>query len=261
MPPAVPFTRPLYPPSHAKGPVDDGVDVVAIKRAISRAGWWPWQAFDDTYSEAFAMDGVAGFQESVKISATGNYGSATHAELVAAHRKGSVTEWAFDEVSIRLMQQAASGPPPGLVPPLGPVCEGGLPVTSQDCTHRTSGLDLYPAFDDCFGAGRMVLAPEPLVVTRTSTSRPGQSVYADGGSGIRWYVCHLSAVPAVGARFAKGQPIGLTIPTTEGGGPHAHIGCNVEKIWGAGRQLLHHTNYTHGAPKIGVQLAAAGRIL
>ena len=29
-------------------------DVVAYKRTVSRAGRWPWQPFDDSYSNAFA---------------------------------------------------------------------------------------------------------------------------------------------------------------------------------------------------------------
>lgn len=256
MTPTVPFPRPLYPPSHSKGPVADGVDVVGVKRAISRAGCWTWQAFDDSYSQRFADDGVAAFQEAKGISATGNYGEATHEALVATRRIGSATEWAFDPVSIRLMEEAVGGPPPPRLPPLGPVCVGGRPVVDQDCTHATSGLRLYPAFDDAFGEGRAVIAPEPLTVTRTGTSRPGQACYADGLSGIGWWFGHLADAPAVGRSFRKGELMGETSANLIGGGPHVHVGVNVERLWGFGRQLLHHTNYTHGAPLIGRQLAA-----
>lgn len=258
MAPSVPFPRPLYPPSHQQGPVPDGVDVVGVKRAVSRAGFWPWQDFDDSYSEAFARDGVAAFQSKNGIAATGNYGKATHEKLVATKRKGSATEWAFDPVSIRLMQDAAMGPPAPQLPPLGAVCAGGKPVLDQDCTHATSSLPFYPAFDDAFGAGRGVIAPEPLVVTRTGTAKPGAAFYADGASGIRWWFGHLVSAPQVGKRFAKGDQVGVTAQNTVGGGPHVHVGVNVERIWGTGRQLIHRTNYTHGAPLIGRQLAAAG---
>lgn len=261
MPPDVPFPRPLYPPSADNGPVPDDIDVVAVKRAISRAGFWPWQAFDDTYSEGFADDGVAAFQYAKQISATGNYGQATHDALVATRRKGSATEWAFDPVSIRLMDEAAAGPPPPKVPALGAVCHGGVPVLSQDCTHATSGIPLYPAFDDAFGEGRAVIAPEPLVVTRVGSSRPGEAFYADGASGVRWWFGHLANAPDVGRRYAKGAPIGVTVRNTVGGGPHVHVGVNVERVWGAGRQLRHRTNYTHGAPLIGRQLGAVAHLL
>lgn len=260
MPPVVPFPRPLYPPSHDKGPVPDGVDVVAVKRAVSRAGFWPWQDFDDSYSEAFAQDGVADFQRTKGINPTGNYGQATHDQLVATRRKGSATEWAFDPVSIRLMEEADGGPPPPQVPALGAVVVLGRPVLFQDCTHATSGLPLYPAFDDAFGEGRGLIAPEPMVVTRVGTSRPGEAFFADGASGIRWWFGHLVNAPPVGQRFAKGGRFGVTAANEIGGGPHVHVGINVERLWGAGRQLIHHTNYTHGAPLIGRQLALAGRL-
>jgi len=235
MAPAVPFTRPLYPPSHDKGPVPDDVDVVAVKRAISRAGFWPWQDFDDTYSETFADNGVRPFQQTNGLSATGNYGEATHDKLRNTHLKGSATEWAFDQVSIRLMQDAVEGPPAPKVPALGAVCPGGKPVLNHDCTHATSGIRLYPAFDDAFGAGRTVIAPEPITITRTGSSRPGQACYADGASGVRYWFGHLRSAPPVGRKFAKGAKIGETVPTSVGGGPHVHVGVNVERLWCTGR--------------------------
>jgi hypothetical protein len=261
MPPTVPFPRPLYPPSHPKGPVGDDVDVVAVKRAISRAGFWPWQDFDDTYSEKFAKNGVAAFQRAKGINATGNYGQVTHEQLEATRRKGSASEWAFDPVSIRLMQEADGGPPPPQLPALGAVTPGGKPALAQDLTHATSGIPLYPAWDDAFGQGVSVIAPEPLVVTRESSSRPGDAFYADGASGCRWWFGHLLVAPQVGKRFAKGDQVGVTCPNTIGGGPHVHVGVNVEKLWGTGREMIHRTNYTHGAPLVGTQLALAGKRL
>ena len=35
-----PFKRPLYPPDHPDGPVQPGNDILAVKRAISRVGYW-----------------------------------------------------------------------------------------------------------------------------------------------------------------------------------------------------------------------------
>lgn len=99
--------RTLYPPS-SPSKSEAGVDVVAIKRAISRAGYWPWQEFDQVYSQLFAHDGVAGFQKAVHLRADAVYGPRTHEALKHAHavapHKG---EPAFDDVAAILMRQAA----------------------------------------------------------------------------------------------------------------------------------------------------------
>jgi hypothetical protein len=83
------FPRPLYPPDAAeygKTPSVDGLDVEAYKRVISRAGRWPWQPYDQAYSNAFAHgkaggnvadSGVAGVQRQLHIDATGWVGPAT----------------------------------------------------------------------------------------------------------------------------------------------------------------------------------------
>lgn len=255
MAPIVPFTRPLYPPSHPKGPVADDIDVVAIKRAVARAGFFPWNNFDDSYNENFAMNGVKPFQKAKGISASGNYGQATHDALRNTRRQGTNDEWAFDQLAIRLMQEAAKPdkPPLPIIPPLGPLSVGGKPVLQQACTHATDGIRLYPAFDDVFGGGRTVIAPEPITITRSSSSNPGDACYADGVSGIRYWFGHLASAPPVGAKFRKGQAIGRTYNYWKA---HCHCGVNVEKLWGAGRQLIHHDNYTFGAPTIGAQLLA-----
>lgn len=103
--PDVPFPRPLYPSSHSNGPVPNGNDILAVKRAISRAGYFPWASFDTVYSEKFAMEGVKKFQQANGLMATGNYGEPTHQKLCEVHRAGSFTEWAFDDMSIRMMEQ------------------------------------------------------------------------------------------------------------------------------------------------------------
>ena len=103
MAPVVPFPRPLFPPSHDKGPVTNGDDIVAVKRAISRAGYFKWQKFDDAYNETFAMEGVKEFQKHAGLIATGNYGQATHDALRSTRSKGKPDEWAFDKIAIDLM--------------------------------------------------------------------------------------------------------------------------------------------------------------
>ena len=99
----VPFERALYPPSTGKKS-KDGPDIVAVKRAISRLGYWEWREFDDSYSNAFAKGGVAEFQRHNGIAPTGNYGKTTHQKLIAARiPDGShAREYAFDQYSINL---------------------------------------------------------------------------------------------------------------------------------------------------------------
>lgn len=84
------FPRPLYPPDAAqqgKQPSSNGPDVEAYKRTVSRAGRWPWQAFDGAYSNAFAHGktggadpgdtGIAGVQRQQKLDPTGWVGEKT----------------------------------------------------------------------------------------------------------------------------------------------------------------------------------------
>jgi len=115
-PPEMPFKGALYPPDakeKGKTPSPDSPQVVAIKRGISRAGYWKWQSFDDSYSNAFAHGGssgpgVEGFQGAhVDLKGkppSGWYGSATHEALrtfvlPSGPNKG---QWAFDATAVNL---------------------------------------------------------------------------------------------------------------------------------------------------------------
>lgn len=140
------------------------------------------------------------------------------------------------------------------VPRLGSVWRGGKSILVHDCTHATDGIPLYPAFDDAFVAGREIVAPEALVVARDSSSRPGDAFHATGRSGVRYWFGHLVSAPSVGTKFRKGEAMGIVLDHNIGGGPHVHVGINIEDVVGAGRELKHRTNYTHGAPLIGQQL-------
>lgn len=63
-------------------------------------------------------------------------------------------------------------PPP--IPQLGPVLEDGLAMLLQAPTHNTDGVPGYPAYDTGFGqAGRWIIAPEELVITRQSNALGG----------------------------------------------------------------------------------------
>jgi hypothetical protein len=169
------------------------------------------------------------------------------------HWRGAMQR--LDELQEDLKPKAeqATAPATG-VPKLGPVWRGGKSILVQDLTHATGGLPLYPAFDDAFVAGKEVIAPEGLVVARDSSSHPGDAFHATGRSGVRYWFGHLVNAPAVGTKFRKGETMGTVLDHNVGGGPHVHVGINIEDVVAAGRELKHHTNYTHGAPLIGKQL-------
>jgi hypothetical protein len=83
------FPRNLYPPDaskQGKKPSADGPDIEAYKRTVSRAGRWPWQDFDQAFSNNFAHgkaggnvkdSGVAGVQRQGDIDDTGWIGEKT----------------------------------------------------------------------------------------------------------------------------------------------------------------------------------------
>src|SRR6516165_8805376 len=244
------FPRALYSPDAAaqgRQPSVDGPDVVAYKRTVSRAGRWPWQAFDDTFSNGFAHgraggnvgdSGVAGVQRQQGIEATGWVG-----EMAMDATAAGLVDQAYER-----FHAAAAGID------LGPMESGGKGVRAQDLTHATSGIPLYPAFDDVWYTDRDVLAPEALAVTRTGGASHGVAFYADGDSGLRWWFGHLNVAPAVGRRFARGAVIGTV--AYDARAPHVHVGINVERLWGSGKQMTHRSDYTHGAPLVGAQLDA-----
>jgi len=114
------FPRPLYGPDaseHGKMPSVDGGDVVALKRTVSRAGRWPWQTFDDTYSYGFSHgkgtsykdSGIAGIQKVQQIDATGWVGEKTFNTLrsiVIPVGLPHAGEMAMDATSVQLINEA-----------------------------------------------------------------------------------------------------------------------------------------------------------
>ena len=145
------------------------------------------------------------------------------------------------------------------IPDLGPVVRGGLSVLDHDLTHATGGLPGFPAFDDGFGAaGKAVLAPEKLTITRIGSAvrrdgKPnGRSIRATGASGIRYWFGHLEQPAAVNSVVRRGAKIGVISANHEE--PHVHVGMDASAL--VGHELVHHTNYTHGAPTVRVQFEA-----
>lgn len=104
--PTVPFMRTLYPPYTTKGPVPGGDDIIAVKRAISRAGYFPWRKYDNAYNKTFAIEGVKEFQKASGLAGGGIYGKATHDKLRNTRCKNKPDEWAFDAFSIKLIASA-----------------------------------------------------------------------------------------------------------------------------------------------------------
>lgn len=113
-----PLIRPLYPPDASKKgkqPSSDGDDVVAVKRAVSRGGHWPWDSFDDSYSNAFAHgksgnvsdNGLAGLQRQNNVDATGWMGEHTYNLIRSARIPDGLPhagEPLLDATAIRLLE-------------------------------------------------------------------------------------------------------------------------------------------------------------
>jgi CHAP domain len=125
------FPRPCYPPdaaAHGKTPSVDGPDIVAYKRTVSRAGRWPWQTFDEAFSNGFshgksgnvAETGVAGIQRQQHLDATGWIGEKTFNTLRSIRIPEGLPhagEPAMDAAAVNLIGDAwelfaGSEPPP-----------------------------------------------------------------------------------------------------------------------------------------------------
>lgn len=115
------FPRPLYPPDaskQGKQPSADGPDVEGYKRTVSRAGRWPWQAFDGAFSNGFAHgkaggnvgeSGVAGVQRQQKLDATGWVGEKTFNALRSIRIPEGLPhagEAAMDATAVDLINEA-----------------------------------------------------------------------------------------------------------------------------------------------------------
>lgn len=171
------------------------------------------------------------------------------------------THWARAMTSINKLKADLQPDPVPRLPAIGPVYNGGGSLLDYQLTHATSGIDFYPAFDTAFSEGMAIIAPEPLLVSRSSSSRPGLAFYAIGAWKLKYWFGHLDRTHESGKRFKKGELIGRVCRNSIGGGPHTHIGVNVEELIGRGKQLKYGKNgdgpnYTFGSPSIRKQLIA-----
>lgn len=254
----VPYTGPY---SLASGPHRSrGPTAKALKIAAKRMGQEPFAGkdnseFDEHYNESLekALDRMT----NAEWNGYGEKRWQAMRKLVVPKGLSGAGEYALNKPARDLILTDYAQMKQPAIPDLGPVFSGGKSVLDHDLTHATSGISLYPAFDDAFCAGTTILAPESLEVFRDSSSNPGDAFYAHGASLIDYWFGHLVTAPAVGAKFSKGAKIGVVLDHSVGGGPHTHVGVNVERLLGKGVQLEHHTNYTHGAPTIRTQLERA----
>jgi hypothetical protein len=172
-------------------------------------------------------------------------------EGYVTHPNGPHWQDAFSKLN-KLRSDLAVPP----VPQLGPVLEDGLAMLLQAPTHNTDGVPFYPAYDTGFGqAGRWIIAPEYITITKQSGAMGGDAVFARGRSKIEYWIGHLTPAPANGKTFAKGARIARI--ADQSGTDHVHWGLDVRPL--TGKSLKYGANgngpdYTWGSPTIGAQL-------
>lgn len=242
-----PYTGPYSREGNGK---HSGPTALALKRAMKRAdlGFEAVKFSEMDYEFNLRLEDALDNMD----AGSDGYGEGRWVKVRALKTKDGKA--ALDAVALKLINDEWQAMQPH-VPALGPVYRGGISILQHDLTHSTDGIPLYPAYDDAFVLGRQIIAPENIYVTRASSSVPGDAFYATGDSGIKYWFGHLYYAPSVGRRFKKGEVFGKVGPNHIGS-PHCHVGINVEQLWGRGTQLLHHTDYTHGAPLVGAQLKA-----
>jgi hypothetical protein len=140
------FPRPVYPPDAAaqgKTPSSPGPDIEAYKRTVSRAGRWPWQSFDQSFSNGFAHgtggnvgeSGLAGVQRQQKIEPdTGWIGEQTFNTLRSIKIPEGLPhagEMAMDATAQNLIEQAwtlyGGKPPPPQPQPVAALTRKAMP--------------------------------------------------------------------------------------------------------------------------------------
>lgn len=103
--PNVLYSGPYFGPSHEAGP-SRGPAMVSYKRALSRAGYFPWRSFNDRFNLELE-NAVKRFQEDKGLKPTGNIGDKVHEALERTHRHAvDKKQWAFDRVAIELQEDA-----------------------------------------------------------------------------------------------------------------------------------------------------------
>lgn len=105
--PDVTYFRPYYGPGSKKGQ-SEGTDVLAFKWVLIRAGYLKQigQMPDGIYNQR-TVNAVKELQRDAQITpVTGYTGKATFEALRLTHKKGSKTEWAWDEFRANMYNEA-----------------------------------------------------------------------------------------------------------------------------------------------------------
>ncbi len=242
--------RPLYGPSHPKGP-SEGRDVKDfVKRTLNRlpavipvgADFFPKPpgGFDEVYNKK-TEQAVEVFQRFTSIQPTGQFGQATLDEM-----------WTYADAYSKWVYRLWNAPAPGpKVPELGPCVLGGTAILNSRLTHETSGIPHYPAIDAGWVVGLDVLAVEDMTVTRASSANVGDACFTSGVSKIEYWYGHVVIAPPVGTVLRMGAKLGDII--VHPNGAHVHFGMDARPL--IGKDLLY--GYGPDVPTVGSQLRAA----
>lgn len=84
-------------------PGSKGRDVIAVKRALSRAGCMQWGPFTPMWGP-HAVRACKAFQRDHDLEQNGNYGEKTHAALLKAKRKDDENEFAWDAYGAKILR-------------------------------------------------------------------------------------------------------------------------------------------------------------
>jgi hypothetical protein len=229
-----------------------GNTALALKRAMSRLGFLPWEP--DKWDNVFNKKLEAALDEwdpGKNGYGTGRYDKIRAAVVKSGSHKG---EQALDGTCINQVQTEYASDQGKKCPDLGPLEKGGASLLDFALSHATSGIALHPATDTVWTKGTVIIAPEKLTIYKASSSSPGDACYAEGVSGIKYWFGHMVEAPPVGKVISKGGTIGK-VGAWSGYTPHLHCGVNVENLWGKGKELKHGSNYSvSGIPTIRKQL-------
>lgn len=206
-----------------------GRDVIAVKRALSRAGFIRWGKFTPVFGP-FAVRALKNYQRTIPVQPTGLYGRKTHEQLIQH----------FDLYARRLYERSSKTPAKpvpntDMPPPSG----AGLRLPQYfRATHQTAGLEGFPAIDMFAKPGTLVYPPEAGMVVKHSGRDPrsggspggsyGWSIYLRGDSGATYYMTHFgSRATMLYARVRRDQAIGTVCDSRVSGKPgtsHIHHG-------------------------------------
>jgi murein DD-endopeptidase MepM/ murein hydrolase activator NlpD len=247
-----PYTGPYSKDGNGK---HKGNTALALKRAMSRLGYLPWEPekWDNAFNQKLE-DALDRWDPGKNGYAEGRYDKIRSAVIPKNLPNGG--KQALDSTCINQVQTEYASMTAFKTPALGPLEKGGASLLDFALSHDTSGIPLYPATDTVWTKGTTVIAPEDLKVTKASSSKPGCAFYAEGVSGCRYWFGHLTSALPVGTTVKKGKKIGV-VGAFSGYTPHLHVGFNVEKILGKGKEFKHGNNYSvSGIPTIRKQFEA-----